>query len=54
MTLSYTSWAPLREAVPSFEERWAEISSMSWYDPTLEGLNRVDAQAWRGALLDDG
>ena len=33
MTLSDSMWAPLRDAVPSFYQRWAEITAEIWYEP---------------------
>jgi hypothetical protein len=50
MALNDSTWAPLREAVPSFRERWAEITGWDWYDPALEGLkNRGPRGASRRA-----
>jgi hypothetical protein len=36
------SWAPLREALPSFAERWREFSARPDYDPLDAGVNAIE------------
>jgi len=48
------SWAPLREAVPSFAAQWASTIAQSWYDPTLGSANAYDLVVHMLALIQSG
>ena len=48
------TWAPLREAVPSFAAQWASTIAQSWYDPTLGSANAYDLVVHMLALIQSG
>ena len=48
------SWAPLREAVPSFAAQWASTIAQTSYDPAMGYANAIDFVVHMLALMQSG
>ena len=49
--LTDESWAPLREALPSFDQRWREYVARSDYDPSDAGVNAIEFELYLNDVL---